>query len=142
MVDRVEGVGDGVVVIERLAFDPQLAEACFAKALAQQSGGLHDLATLGFHRVGRIASWRARAGFIASGGSSHSRVELSRSVNRKVTVPVGSSTNCLLLATRAKSKAGSPVFRGPTSRPSIRTGMASRRAVLRRQRWTFTASDA
>src|SRR5215470_3484386 len=36
-----------------------------------------------------ISSWRARAAFIASGCSSHKRVELSRSVNRNVTVPVG-----------------------------------------------------
>src|SRR5215468_6392900 len=38
-----------------------------------------------------MSSWRASASFIASGCSSHRRVEPSRSVNKKVTVPVGSS---------------------------------------------------
>jgi hypothetical protein len=37
----------------------------------------------------RISSCRAKAWVIASGCSSHLRVELSRSVKRKVTVPVG-----------------------------------------------------
>ena len=39
----------------------------------------------------RIASWRSSAGRIAAGCCSHSRVEPSRSVNRNVTVPDGSS---------------------------------------------------
>ena len=39
----------------------------------------------------RIASWRARAGRIASGCSSHSRVEPSRSVNKNVHRPRGHS---------------------------------------------------
>ena len=39
----------------------------------------------------RISSWRASAACIASGCSSHRRVEPSRSVNKNVTVPDGSS---------------------------------------------------
>src|SRR5881392_4247234 len=38
-----------------------------------------------------MSSWRASAIFIASGCSAHSLVDPSRSVKRKVTVPVGSS---------------------------------------------------
>src|SRR4051812_19069793 len=38
-----------------------------------------------------MSSWRANAFCIASGWSSHSRVEPSRSVNRNVTVPDGNS---------------------------------------------------
>ena len=38
-----------------------------------------------------ISSWRASASRIASGCSSHRRVEPSRSVNKKVTVPDGNS---------------------------------------------------
>jgi hypothetical protein len=40
--------------------------------------------------VRKISSWRANAARIASGYASHSRDEPSTSVNRKVTVPVGS----------------------------------------------------
>ena len=42
-------------------------------------------------RSRRNSSWRANASDIASGSSSHKRVELSRSVNKKVTVPDGNS---------------------------------------------------
>src|SRR5690349_2110559 len=38
-----------------------------------------------------MSSWRASADFIASRCCSHRRVEPSRSVNKKVTVPVGRS---------------------------------------------------
>jgi hypothetical protein len=40
----------------------------------------------------RISSWRANAACIASGCSSHRRVEPSMSVNKNVTVPDGIST--------------------------------------------------
>ena len=39
----------------------------------------------------RISSWRANASAIASGSFSHRRIELSRSVNKNVTVPDGNS---------------------------------------------------
>ena len=39
----------------------------------------------------KTLSWRANASRIASGCSSHRRVEPSRSVNKKVTIPVGNS---------------------------------------------------
>ena len=42
----------------------------------------------------KIASWDANASRIASGCSSHSRVDSSRSVNRKVTVPEGNFVMC------------------------------------------------
>ena len=34
-VDRVEGVGDDMVEVHRLAFDTQLAEAVFAEGVAE-----------------------------------------------------------------------------------------------------------
>jgi hypothetical protein len=65
-----------------------------------------------------------------------------RSVNRNVTVPVGSSADCLSFATRTGRESRISCVSRPDLTFEHPHRMASRRAVLRRQRSTFEASDA
>ena len=59
--------------------------------MAAIAGGLDDLAAVGLDRLAQHRVMvRERAGCIAGVLRSHSRVLPSMSVNRKVTVPVGS----------------------------------------------------
>ena len=64
-------------------------------------------------------SWRASAARIASGCSSHRRVDPSRSVNRNVTVPDGNSLTPTPLTVRSRhaSKPGKPDERRLISEP-------------------------
>ena len=83
------------------------------------------------------------AGRIASGCSSHRRVEPSRSVNKNVTVPDGNSaTRPLLDRSRdAASKPGKPDDRHPPGEPHSCNGTAGSRPGLMRGSSTITLMD-
>ena len=73
----------------------------------------------------RISSWRASAPRMGSGCSCHRRVDPSRSVNRNVTVPVGSAANAIRWSS----------VRGQVGLPAgVRTRRSRRRTSPRRGR--------